>query len=553
MIRRYIKSSLSQDFIAGVTGAVAGAPQAMGFAIIAGVSPIFGLYTAFIGTIIGAIAASSTFMTIAPTNALALVVFSTLGQFDDGSDPISRLMVLTLLVGVFQVGFGVLRLGSLTRFVSNAVMTGFITGAGLLIIMGQLDHITGVHATGSTPIGRFFDWLSKFPQSDPETTIIGVVSIIIIYTLHHTRFKSIATLVAILVTTIFVTVAGWDSVALVLDMGAIPSGIPTPTLPDPSLIPELIAAAFAMSLLASVQGAGITENIPQPDGTTANVNRDFIGQGLANLGSAFLQGLPAGGSLSRTAVNISAGARTRMANLFSGIMVGAVLVAFGAAIEQVTLAALAGHLVVAAMSLIRPQQLMVLWRINLMSRVSMLVTLSATLILPLEYSIYIGVVVSSAIYVYTSASNIKVTRLIKTDDGRFRAADVPKQLQDREIAVLSVSGHLFFAAMRHLDTLMPAVDNVKNPVVILRVRDNTYLGNTGVRFLQKYSQKLREQDGLLVVCGIDQHVMGQLQRSGMISHLGEDNIFSAGEVIFSATEEALKYVNDWLDQRPQPV
>ncbi|MEQ8677014.1 MAG: SulP family inorganic anion transporter [Aggregatilineales bacterium] len=547
-LQQYVKKSFLADFVAGITGAVAGAPQAMGFAIIAGVSPIYGLYAAFISTIVGALTTSSVFMTIGPTNALVLVVFSTLGQFDDG-DPIQRMITLTLLVGGFQLLFGVLRLGSLTRFVSNAVMTGFITGAGLLIIIGQVDHLTGFEEGASgNAIQRFLDWLVHLPQSDPESTVIGVIAVVMIYSLHHTRrFRSIATLIAIIVTTVMVKALGWDHVALVKDISEIPAGFPPFSLPDLSYAPSLLTAAFAMSLLASVQGAGLSENISQPDGSTPDINRDFIGSGLGNIIGSFFQSLPAGGSLSRTAVNISAGARTRFANLFAGIMVGGVLLVFGSAIEQVTLAALAGHLVVAAFSLIRVDQLKALWRISFMSRVSMLVTLIATLLLPLEYSIYLGVIVSSAIYVYTSASKIKMVRFVPTDNNRFREVPVPEYLPDNEVVVLSVSGHLFFAAMRQLDLLMPHIKpETRHPVIILRLRDNTYLGNTGVRFLQKLHATLKAHDGLLIILGLNDEIMGQLKRANMIPFLGEENLFFANEVIFAALDNALAHAEKWL-------
>ena len=319
------RDTLLQDITAGLTGAVAGAPQAMGFALIAGVNPIYGLYAAFIGTIVGAFTSGSTFMTIAPTNAVALVVFSTLG----GSGPVSieQMVVLTLLVGIIQLAFGVMRLGDVTRFVSNAVMTGFITGAGLLIILGQLGHVNGHEAqavTGwplqlSKSLPVFWDWFTHLPQSHIHTLIIGVTATVMIATLHHTRLKNVATLVAIIVTTLFVQLAGWSDVATV---SRVPAGLPLPVLPQIQYVPQLASAALAIAVLALVQSAALTQTVREPDGSVADTNRDFVAQGLANIASGFFQGLPAGGSLSRTAVNISAGARTRFANIFAGVSIG---------------------------------------------------------------------------------------------------------------------------------------------------------------------------------------------------------------------------------------
>ena len=145
--------SFGADLLAGASGAAVGAPQAMGFAIIAGVSPIFGLYTAVVATIVGALSTSSVFMTVNPTNALVLVVGSTLSAYAD-DDPLGHLFTLTVMVGLVQLLLGLLRAGNLFRFVSNAVMTGFVSGAGLLIIIGQLHALVGLGSVVRAALSR---------------------------------------------------------------------------------------------------------------------------------------------------------------------------------------------------------------------------------------------------------------------------------------------------------------------------------------------------------------------------------------------------------------
>lgn len=520
----------------------------MGFAIIAGISPIYGLYTAVVATIVGAFTTSSTFMTVAPTNALALVVGSVLASYS-GDGQIERLFTLTLLVGVFQLAFGVFRLGRMTRFVSNAVMTGFITGAGTQIILGQLRHLTGYEntATGSNLV-RFWDWLLHLNHSDVQTTIIGVSAVVIIASLHRTRWKSIATLVAILVTTLFVTVVGWDSVALVRDTGAIPSSLPGFVVPNLAYAPELIASALALAVLASVQGAALSQNVTETDGSIADPTRDMIGQGLASVASGFFQGMPSGGSLSRTAVNVSAGARTRLANIAAGVLVGAILLVFGPMIEQITLAALAGHLVVAAVSLIKVDNIRMVWQVNGSARLSMVITYLATLFLPLEYSVYIGIGLSLLLYVYTSASNIHVVRLMPEAGGHFREVPVPDSLPQSEPVILSIAGNLYFAAIQRLEQMLPAPNGSRRSVVILRLRDNQYLGSTGIKFLERYAHQLETGGGLLLLAGVGSRVQDELMRTGALAELGPDHVFFANDVLLSATTAALAHAQAWLAQ-----
>jgi SulP family sulfate permease len=553
-MRHLDRQTLIDDLIAGATGAVAGAPQAMGFAIVAGVSPVYGLYTAIVTTIVGALTSSSTLMTIAPTNALALVVGTTLVRFDAASQ-IERMITLTLLVGVFQLAFGLLHLGELTRFVSNAVMTGFITGAMLLIILGQLPHMTGVPTHGGGVLPRLWHWLENLDQLDAETTVIGVAAFIIIYRLHVTRLGNVATLIAILITGITVAVAGWDHVELVRDLSRMPSGLPSPTVPNLSYAPDLLVAALALAVLGSVQSAAITNMFADSKhrkGNPPDVNRDFVAQGLANIAGGFFQNMAAAGSFSRTAVNVNARARTRLANVLAGVFVALFVVALAPLIERVALAALAGHLIVAAMTVMRPRMIWMVWKVNASARVSMAVTFLSTLVLPLEYSIYIGVGLSLGLYAYTSASNIQVSRLIPMGDQHFRETDIPAELPSREPVVLSVSGNMYFAAVKRLEELMPSPVNAERPVVILRLRDNQYLGSTGLRFLEQYSQQLRERGGMLILTGVGPKIERELKRTAHLDYFGENGVFTAEDQVFDATEHALNYVQKWLAEKDKP-
>lgn len=549
------RSTLRNDLLAGVTGAVAGAPQAMGFALIAGVNPIYGLYTAVVSTIVSAFAGSSTYMTVGPTNALSLVVFSIIGSHV-GDAQIERLFVLTLLTGVFFFLFGVLRLGMLVRFVSNAVMTGFITGAGLLIIFGQVRHINGYQAApDATPLSflppalldvmpsatlRFVDWLQHLPQSDPRTLIIGLSAMGIILFVQRTRFKNWAILVAIITATIAVKLLNWESdVALVSTISAVPRGLPAPVIPDFGLISELVGGAFAIAVLGAVQSAALTNSIPEPDGSNSNTSRDFIGMGIGNILGAVFQGIPACGSLSRTAVNIKAGGKTRWANAFAGIIVALFLLALGPLVEQVTLAALAAQLIIAAISLLRPSQIRLVWRVNWAARSAMVATFVSTLLLPLEFSIYVGVIISLLLYVYISSERLQVELLVPLENNRYKVEPMPEKLPDNDIVILTVQGDLYFAAVRRLEAILPNPKQCKRTTMILRLRENDYLGSTGIRFLLRYSDMLREGGGRLMLAGLSPKVRRELDRTGISERFGEENLFDAGEIYFEAT--ALAY------------
>lgn len=568
------RSTILPDTLAGLTGAVAGGPQAIGFALLAGVPPVYGLYAAFVGPIVGAIFGSSVYMTVGPTNALALIVGSALLGLN-GQIEAESLFALTFLVGVFMLLFGVLKLGDLTRFVSNAVMTGFITGAGTLIILGQLRHLAGF--AGVEPVITVAEGVANLPAPvshngsllqpvielfthlqliDMPTTIIGLIAAFIIFSLHHTRFRTIAVLTALVVATVMTRVLNLGTIELV---GSMPHGLPLPILPNVGLMSQYVTVALAMAVLATVQSAGLIEAMPQPNGDIPDASRDFTAQGIANIVTGFFQGMPVAGSLSRTAVNKSAGARTRVANIMAGLFVGLSLIAIGPLIELIPLTGLAAHLIVAAFSLISINRIRMVWVIGWAPRIAMVATFVATLVLPLEYSIYVGVGISLVMYIYTSSRNIEVRQLLPVGEHQYKEVEVPPNLmQSPNPILLTVHGHLYFAAIRTLEESLPNPDCCEYQVVILRLRHNQYLGSTGIRFLQRYAQALQKRNGRLIMTGVSSAVRQQLERTNAMDVFGEENIYPPDEVIFAAMEQAMTDAKAWLVEKtavvpPQPT
>ena len=179
----------------------------------------------------------------------------------------------------------------------------------------------------------------------------------------------------------------------------------------------------------------------------------------------------------------------------------------------------------------------------------MILTFASTLVLPLEYSIYLGVALSLGLYLYSSSQGVKAVRLIPLEPHQFRAEPLKKQLPSGEPVIISVSGHLYFAAMKQLEDLLPEPDGTSQTVVILRLRDNDYLGSTGIHFLQRYIAKLEMGGGKLILSGVSPKIQHQLEQSGFLQRIGKDNIFYEDDIIFSSTERALDYANQWLEEQ----
>jgi SulP family sulfate permease len=198
---------------------------------------------------------------------------------------------------------GLLRLGTIVNFVSNAVMTGFVAGASLLIIIGELGDFSGYDPSGANKLLKVVDWLANIGQWDPLTTAVGLSTVILMLVLKRfERTEKLAPIITLFVMTIAVKLLNFSSVALVASIAKIPNSLPMPVMPSIEMIPKLAVGSVSVALVALIQGAGIGTAYANPDGSRSNASRDFIGQGLGNLIGSFFQSMGTGGSLSRTGI-----------------------------------------------------------------------------------------------------------------------------------------------------------------------------------------------------------------------------------------------------------
>ncbi len=535
------RRSLPADIVAGATTALVGIPQVMGFALVAGINPIYGLYTVTFSTAIGALVTGSSYLKVMLSNVLAVSLFSVLAPVPEADVP-ATLFVLTLLVGLFQLGFGLARAGSLTRFVSNAVLTGFVTGAALLIILGQLGNLTGYepqrHAVQILVVP---DLLLHAGDIQPEALAVGLLTIALVLAFRRVpRLRPVALLLPIIIAALLVG-AVFPEIALVGDIAAIPAGLPLPVIPDLALAPGLLVPALALAIIGLVMAVGVTETTPEPDGTIADVNRDFSGQGITNILASFLQCAPAAGSLSATALNVSAGAETRAANLISGALVGVVVVIAGPLAELIPLPALAGILILIGIELMnRPREIACICRYSRSGRWAMVATFASTQVLPLQYSIYIGVLLSLAIYQVTSTREATVVRLVPAGGGMFREEPAPDRLPGGRLTVLSVSGNVYFATLRAIERSLPSPEGAEGAVVILALRGRVEAGTGLFRMLKRYARQVAAGGNRLILAEVDPQLLSGLEGTGAAEAIGRGNIFLATPVVWESLMEAIR-------------
>ncbi len=544
------RKTVLRDMIAGLVMAIITVPGSIANGLLAGINPIFGLYSTIVGTTVGAFFTSSVIMNVDTTGATALAVGSSLlGKSSDMH--LEYLVVLVILVGIFQVIFGLLKLGMLTDYISNAVMTGFITGVAAQAILGQVGDLTGYYSEAGNKIVRVFDTLLHFREIDIATLGIGLLTMLVILGAERTRFTRYAYVMALAAATLTVLVFGLDTVAVVGDTTDIPQTLPRFNLPSLSLIGEMIIPALAIAIIGLVQSSGVSQSYPNPDGEYPNSSGDFRGQGIANLATGFFGGLPVGGSLSGTALLRSVGGRTRWANIFTGLFSLIMVLLFARLIEALPVTAIAGLIVIVGISIVNMPRIATAWHTGPAPTAIMTITFVGALLMPIHYAVFLGVFLHILLFVFRSAESVRVEQIVVLDDGRYAETAPPEQVPDGEIIVLQPIGSLFFAGAAKFEDQLPAVGQAQRAVVIIRLRDRDEVGSTFINIIKRYAQALSGQGNLLILAGLSAHVLEQLEDTDLLELIGKQNVFPAEAGFGISVEQAIYRADAWMKKENQ--
>jgi len=540
--------TLIADLGAAVTTAIVAIPDAIASALLAGFNPIHGFHALMTGTPVGSLFTSSSYMNIGLTAAMMMAVADGLTGIDSGSMT-TALVTLTLLIGLFMLALGLLKLGTFTRFISNAVMVGFLTGVATVLILGQLGDLTGFRSEYSNKLMQAGDLLLHLPQVDLPSTLIGLGTIGLILLLSRTRLKNYSLAIAVLASSIVVIYLNMNTVTLVGDSNEITASLPTPALPDLSLVRKLLLPAISIGILGLIQAAGISQTIPNPDGEYPDPSGDFTGQGVANIVSGLFKGLPLGGALGTTSIMITAGAKSRLANVFMGLLVGAFVLLFANQVENVAIPAVAAVLIVAGFGTFNFEAMRDIRDVSRSSLIVMVTTFVATLFLAIQEAILVGFILSIFEFVYTSAKDIQLMELTLADDGTLERHPAPSKLVDDSITVLYGVGNFFFAGARTLEEMLPDATGAKRAVVILRLQGHSEIRSTFILVLERYARKLRENGGKLILCGVNEKIKRQLLKTETTDVIPLEDIYLSGDKLGASTRAAYRAAKAWLEEQ----
>ena len=452
-----------------------------------------------------------------------------------------------MLTGVVMLAAGFLRLGSVLRFVSNAVMVGFISAVGVNIILGQLTNLTGYKAEGANRVVRAVNTVIHPGELHLQSLAIGVVTIALILVLERTRAGPLGLVLAVIVTSASVAVLGWAGVATVGELSEILRSLPLPEAPMLRLVPSLVVPAVSLAFVGLVQGAAVSASFPNPDGRYPDASRDFIGQGAADVIAGIFRGMPVGGSMSATSLDKAAGARSRIALMIAGVVMAVVILAFAGLVGHIAMPALAGLLILVGYRTIKPDDLRSVWKTGAVQKAVLATSFTLTMVIPLQYAVLAGVGLSVILHVVRQSNQVTIKRWRLDPDGNLIEADPPAELPAGEVVALQPYGSLFFAAASAFESQLPApAATALNSVVILRLRGRTDLGTTFMDVLRRYAQTLTAAGSKLVIVSASERIQEQLRVTGVTDLISPQDIYAGDERVGATLKRAYADGTAWI-------
>lgn len=527
--------NLRPDLIAGLTVGVVLLPQAIAFSIIAELPPQMGIYTAIVAGIAGALWGSSNQLQTAPTNAVSLLLLSTLAAIylPGSSDYIIAAGLLTLMVGVLQLALGLLRLGVIVNFVSHSVIVGFATGAGVLIAFRQLGPLLGIPLSGANIVASMGSLVSRISSINPVTAAIGIGTMLLIIVLRRINPRLPGPLIAIALAALVVYLLG-DRAESVAVIGNMPRSLPPiANLPvfDLERISRLSTGALAVAAIGLVQTTAIARAVASQTRQRLDSNQEFVGQGIANILTSVFSGYVASGSFSCTAVNLRAGARTRLASLTASVFVLVAMLAFGPLAAYIPNAALAGVLIITAYNMIDRAEILRIWRGAPGDAVIMIVTFLGTMFLDLDFAVLSGIMLSFILYlVRTSAPRVQV---VVPDENFRHFTHRPAASTCPQLGIVDILGDLYFGAVNHVEEELIDLLN-KNPeqrYLLMRLGHVNQVDFSGIHMLESVIRTYRDKGGDVFVVNAGRQIRQLMATTGCMTYLGTQNLLNEDKAI----------------------
>lgn len=534
----YSFDNFRRDCISGLTVSIVSLPLAMALAIASGLSPAQGLYTAIVAGFIISMCGGSRYQIGGPTGAFAVLVLEVLQGYG-----YNGLIASMLLTGVILIFAGLYKLGNYIKYIPYPVVIGFTAGIGLTLITSQIKDLFGMDLD-SLPKGFTDKWMvyiTNLPASNLYSVLISAVSLALYIFIRKFTPKIPVYLAILVVTTLFAVGLNFPVETIGSKYGDLPKTLPMPQLPELSfdLFRSVFASAITVAFLAAVESLLSAKVVDSMSGDAHNPNAELIGEGLANIGSAFFMGLPATGAIARTATNYRANAYSPVSGMMQSVFLFAFMFALSPLVKYIPLAALALILVIIGWNMLNLDKMWGLCKSQAGDRYTLIATVLLTVLVNLSAAIAVGFIMAAVIFMHRMSKEIELANM--EDMVQDINVAVAQDLRDKKIVVVRVAGPLFFGVVSEISQFFRHIESRPN-VIIIRMGHVSMIDASGANLIVEFIEKMHKNHTKIIISNIKTQPKRILHQAFANAHIQLSDIATASNYD-KAVAMAKRYVN----------
>ena len=531
-LKTYDKKTFMSDLMAGIIVGIVARPWAIAFGIASGVTPEKGIITAIVAGLVISLFGGSKVQIGGPTGAFIIIIYGIIQKYG-----FEGLTIATLMAGFFLVLFGLLRLGTIIKYIPYPIVVGFTSGIAVTIFTTQIKDLFGLTlpSNPSDFIEKWGVYLQNFNTIDPWCALIGVASVVVIAVTPRFSKKIPGSLIAIILMTIVALLlknfAGVLSIETIGDRFSISNELPAAQVPDMNweTIKSLVSPAITIAILGAIESLLSATVADGVIGDHHDSNTELVAQGLANIASPLFGGIPATGAIARTMTNINNGGKTPVAGIIHAVVLLLIFLFLMPLAKYIPMACLAGVLVVVSYGMCGWRSFLELMKNPKSDVTVLLITFFLTIIFDLTIAIEVGLIIACLLFMKRMSETTDVKAITEeidlNQDAEFSTGNLDHLIIPQGVEVYEINGPYFFGAGNKFEEIMASFGD-RPKVRIIRMRKVPFVDSTGIHNLTNLCEMSKKEGIQIVLSGVREKVNGQLEHAGFYHLIGEENICS---------------------------
>nr|WP_295397555.1 sulfate permease [uncultured Prevotella sp.] len=531
-LKTYDKKTFMSDLMAGIIVGIVALPLAIAFGIASGVTPEKGIITAIVAGLVISLFGGSKVQIGGPTGAFIIIIYGIIQKYG-----FEGLTIATLMAGFFLVLFGLLRLGTIIKYIPYPIVVGFTSGIAVTIFTTQIKDLFGLTlpSNPSDFIEKWGVYLQNFNTIDPWCALIGVASVVVIAVTPRFSKKIPGSLITIILMTIVALLlknfAGVLSIETIGDRFSISNELPAAQVPDMNweTIKSLVSPAITIAILGAIESLLSATVADGVIGDHHDSNTELVAQGLANIASPLFGGIPATGAIARTMTNINNGGKTPVAGIIHAVVLLLIFLFLMPLAKYIPMACLAGVLVVVSYGMCGWRSFLELMKNPKSDVTVLLITFFLTIIFDLTIAIEVGLIIACLLFMKRMSETTDVKAITEeidlNQDAEFSTGNLDHLIIPQGVEVYEINGPYFFGAGNKFEEIMASFGD-RPKVRIIRMRKVPFVDSTGIHNLTNLCEMSKKEGIQIVLSGVREKVNGQLEHAGFYHLIGEENICS---------------------------